>query len=772
MYRWLRRIGFGLAALVLLAALAGLGGFLWLRTSLPQTSGTLTVAGIAAPVKISRDDRGVPIVRAESATDAYYALGFLHAQDRLFQMDAMRRLGAGRLAEVIGSKVLETDRLMRTLGLYRSAEAQFAAASPALRGALAAYSAGVNAFLASHQGAWPPEFHLLGYEPEPWQPADSLVWGRLMALDLSGNWQAEITNKRLQENLPPYLFDLLVAAPGVRAAQNDTGGTNWRNPINEASNSWVVGSALSTSGATMIANDPHLGLSLPATWYLARLETPEMTWTGATAPGLPFILIGSNGNVDWTFTTTHSDTQDIFEERVVSDRPDHYESPDGPLPFDLRQEVFKIKGEDDVTLVLRATRHGPVVSDLDIDAEGTGSVLALAWTALMPDDRTPEALYALNQARDAAALEVALVDFHAPQQNIVFADRDGVSGFVAAGRVPVRAKIFENSRLPAPGWSGAHDWTGLLPFAELPQVRGGNTDHIVTANNDIRPPSYRPFLAADWPSDSRARQITALLEQNGPVDLKHFQTMQMDNHSAPLLAFVRKRLDLATRATPEIGSLLAHWDGSMRRDLAAPLIATIWLDRVARGLLSDEMTADFEDWWFWQIDRIDDVLEDGRACDDIATDEQESCDAVLIAALRQALADLTQAYGDAPENWQWGDSHRAHFGHPVFRNVPLLATWLDADLPSDGDFFTVNRGSAVPPRDGVSLPHVHGAGLRFVHDFGDPAGPLFTLAGGQSGNPFSPHYADWLTDWRDGQYRAITNGGAGELVLEPQQSAP
>lgn len=772
MAKWLRRFVFALLALILLAGLTGLGGWMWLRSGLPQSQGEVVLPGITAEVTIHRDDRGVPTIRAQSSSDAYFALGFVHAQDRLFQMDAMRRLGAGRLAEVIGPEVLSTDRLMRTLGLYASAEAQVAAASPALNQALEAYSAGVNAYLRNHAGAWPPEFYFLGYEPELWQPADSLVWGRLMALDLSGNWQAEVTNKRLRKDLPPYLFDLLVASPAVQAAQNDDGGAAWRQPINEASNSWVVGGAFSSSGAPVIANDPHLGLGLPATWYLARLETPEIIWTGATAPGLPFILIGTNGHVAWTFTTTHSDTQDLFEERVVEGQPDHYESPTGPLPFEMRQEVFKIKGQDDATLVLRTTRHGPVVSDLDIDDTGKTSVLALAWTALLPGDRTPEALLAMNDARDATALEVALLNFHAPQQNIVYADRDGITGFVAAGRVPLRRKIYESSREPAPGWNGDFDWTGLLPFAELPQTRGGPTDRIITANNDIRPPGYKPFITADWPNDTRARQIKALLEQNGPMDLKHFQAMQMDNHSAPLFSFVRRRLELADQTAPEIGAILAAWDGAMGRDLAAPLIATIWLDRLARSLLADEMKSDFEEWWFWQADRIEQVLADGRACDDTTTPVSESCDGIVALALKQAIADLKSAFGDDPKAWQWGASHRAHFRHPVFRNVPLIADWLDADLPSDGDFFTINRGTAVPPRNGVSLSHVHGPGLRFIHDFGDAAGPHFSLAGGQSGHPLSPHFADWLGEWRDGIYRPIAAAAGDELVLKPHQSAP
>ena len=763
MRRWLRRILLGISILLVMLALGIGGGYLWLRTSLAQDDGVIAVKGTRAPIHIARDERGVPVIRAESSFDAYLALGFLHAQDRLFQMDAMRRLGAGRLAEVIGIDVLPTDRLMRTLGLYRSAEAQLAAASPALREALDAYTAGVNAFLASHTGAWPPEFYLLGYEPEPWQPADSLIWGRLMALDLSANWQGEVTNQQLQKTLPPYLFDLLVRAPLTQAMNGD-----WRQPMNEASNSWSIGGLLSASGQAMIANDPHLGLGLPATWYLARMETPEMTRIGATAPGLPFVVIGTNGQVAWTFTTTHSDTQDLFQERLVAGKPDQYETPDGPAPFETWQEIFKIKDAEDATLTLRRTRHGPVVSDLDLDSEKGDTVLALAWTALLPDDRTPEAILAINEAHDAAALEVALLDFHAPQQNVVYADSNGVTGFIAAGRVPVRKQIFENGRLPAPGWSGEYDWTGTLPFAELPQLRGGGSDIIVTANNDIRPPGYHPFITADWPDDARAQQIKALLTQPQPWALKDFAAMQMDNHAASLLAFVREHQAVAADVDTSIGESLAAWDGSMNRDLSAPLIATIWLDRTARALLADEMGAGFEDWWFWQLDRVEQALADGRACDNVSTPDAETCDMTLSGALKTAVTDLGTAYGPDPKAWRWGDSHRAHFRHPVFRNVPVIADWLDADLPTDGDYFSVNRGTPLPPREGVALPHIHGPGLRFVHDFGDPAGPLFTLAGGQSGNPLSPHYADWLTDWRDGHYRAIIGGDGPDLILNPE----
>lgn len=763
--RWALRI---IGGVVCLAIIAVVGGYLFLRSGLPQVDGEISLKGINAAVSITRDDRGIPTISAQSSNDAYFALGFVHAQDRLFQMDGMRRLGAGRLSEILGDTTLETDRLMRTLGLYRSAEDQVNAASPALKAALTSYAAGVNAFIANHSGAWSPEFYLLGYTPEPWQPADSLVWGRLMALDLSNNWQTEVSNRSLKRGVPDYLYDLLVTAPSPKAASADDGSVPlFCQPLSEASNSWVVGAQRSTSGKPLIANDPHLGLALPSTWYLARIETPEMTWTGATAPGLPFVMIGTNDHVAWTFTTTHGDTQDLFEEKLIAGRADQYETPDGPQPFVTRQEKIGIKGKADVEITVRSTRHGPVVSDLGGDPGTPDTVLALSWTALLPSDRTPEAILGINRAQDAAALEVALIDFHAPQQNIVYADTEGVTGFIAAGRVPERRALFEDSRLPAPGWSGAYDWIGTLPMSSLPQVRGDSSDFLVTANNDIRPLGYRPFITADWPDDARAKRIRELLGAQPQQNLDQLKAIQLDNHSAPLLAFVRHWLDTAKGADPELAAILADWDGSMDRNAAAPLIATIWVDRVAKQLLVDEMRGHFSDWWFWQIDRLELLLADGRACDNVESPAKESCADVVTAAFNDTRRDLTTAYGRDPAHWHWGDSHRAPFKHPVYSQIPFVRDWLAADLPTDGDFFSVNRGTTLTPRSGVALPHVHGPSLRFVMDLADPDGAQFVLAGGQSGNPLSPHFADGLADWRDGTYRALKDGGVNQLVLEP-----
>jgi len=427
MIRWLWRV---LAALVAALLLGAGGSYLWLTTALPQTNGRIVVAGLAAPVEIRRDDAGIVTIRAQGETDAYFALGFAHAQDRLFQMDLMRRVGAGRVSEIVGGEAVGVDRAMRVLGLYRLAEANFPLLPPAVRRALQAYADGVNAYLAWHDGAWPPEFYLLRYRPEPWRPADSLVWGRLMALQLSDNWLQEFLRWRLARRLTPDQLESLWPAmpPGGVAPQTGAAGPLFPEmagipilgDLPGASNNWVVAGDRSASGKPLLANDPHLGLTAPIQWYLARIETPTWMIAGATPPGVPFTLIGHNGKVAWGVTTTHSDTQDLFIERVLPQNPGRYETPEGPKPFVTREERILVRGGSDVVVTVRETRHGPVISDAgQADLGLPGHVTALGWAALRAEDRTPEAVYRMNHAEDADAFVAALRAFESPQQNVV-----------------------------------------------------------------------------------------------------------------------------------------------------------------------------------------------------------------------------------------------------------------------------------------------------------------------------------------------------------------
>jgi penicillin amidase len=753
-FKW---IGRGLLALLLLVIAAGIGGYLWLRTSLPQVDGSVTVAGVSAPVEIARDDRGVPTIKAKSLNDAYFAIGFAHAQDRLFQMELMRRVGAGRLAETIGEAGLSTDKLMRTLGLYRMAEDQAAAASPALKAALDAYAAGVNAFLKQRSGALPLEFQLLRFSPEPWKPADSLVWGRIMALQLSANWREERLNLALKKTLPPDLFRLLLPEAKSLAGLP----TPWFGRLNVASNNWVVGPQKSAGGAPLLANDPHLGLGAPSIWYLVHVVTPDRQWVGATSPGMPLIVIGASDRVAWGLTTTSGDTEDLFEEKPIAGDSNLYQTPEGSTPFETRKETIKVKDGADVVIDARSTRHGPVVSDLDKDRKKDDPVFALSASFLLPDDRTADGLLGMNMARSAAEFRVALMDFHAPQQNVVFADREGRIGFVAAGRVPVRKKIYASGLLPAPGWSGEYDWTGTLPFDQLPQSLDPAAGWLATANNKIVGNDYPHFIAGRWYDDGRYQRIAALLQAKPVFGVEDMEKMQLDTLSVPLRDLVQSWLPLVKDGDPVITGMLQRWDGQVAFDRAEPSIATLWVSATANRLLRKKLGESYEDWWFWNDVVLKQLLADPKWC------APESCGALLGASLKEATDRLRRHFKTDAANWKWGALHRMHFRNPVFNNVPLLGDWLDPDLPTDGDMYTLNRAVPAESDDPLAFPDVHGPTMRIVVDLSDPMKAMATLAGGQSGNPLSEHYADGLLDWRDGRYRSIVQPSVHTLTLTP-----
>ncbi|MGH6893550.1 MAG: penicillin acylase family protein [Dongiaceae bacterium] len=760
-WRWLRR---GLLAVALLLVVA-IGLALWtLVGSLPKASGEIVVNrhDLSAPVTIGRDDVGIVTIAAKTELDADFALGFVHAQDRLFQMEMMRRLGAGRLSEVFGIAMLKTDRLMRTLGLAQQAARQYETASPDLRAALDAYAAGVDAFLEWHGFPMPPEFLLLRFEPEPWRPTDSLLWGRIMAWQLSGNAGQEILNERLRRKVNPDLLPLLLREEGRHASLPGLG------PSRSASNNWVISGAHTASGAPILANDPHLGLSAPATWYMARISTPEGMRVGATAPGLPFLVIGSNGHVAWGFTTTQSDTEDLFEEHISRDVPDHYDTSVGPAPFAVRRELIKIKDSADVAFDVRATRHGPLISDLDPERY-LHRRFALAWTGFLPDDRTPEAFLKMNRAKNAASFKDALRDFHTPQQNVVFADTDGNIGFVAAGRVPARRNIADESLLPAPGWIEDYDWTGALSFADLPQIDNPATGRIVTANNDIRPQHYDKFLGSSFDRPYRHDRIQSLLAAISRAKLEDMERIQLDDLSSPLLAFVKGHLPEVAPSIPlDIAAAMAGWDGRMAADRPEPLIATAWLYATARRVLADELGEDFDEWWLWQVDALTEAMTHQRWCDDPQTPTAENCRDALRSAFGEAIETLHRSYGPDWRRWSWGAAHTMQYRHPVFARLPYLGDLLAPTIAAPGDHFTINRGGMAIGPDGARFADVHGPGLRLAIDLNRPSAPVFNMAGGQSGHPLSPHYSDLLLEWAAGTYRTFQNSTQNVLTLRPE----
>lgn len=795
MKRLLRYGLWGLGGLVTLFLLALVVGFFWLRTSLPQLEGEARLAGLEAEVTVSRDGDGIVRIQAGSDLDAYRALGYLHAQDRLWQMDFMRRSGAGRLSEVVGAPTIRIDKIMRTLGLYAVAEASFDRLTPEVRIAIEAYTAGVNAYIETAEGAWPPEFYMLWYDPEPWKPADSLVWSRLMAIQLSGNWRSELQRARLQAFMEPeqiralwpdYPADAPVALAGLdrKAALDPLDALPWPLAPKDASNSWVLSGAKTTTGKPILANDPHLSLDAPGLWYLVDIQTPEGRLRGASAPGVPFIVLGQNDDVAWGFTTTHSDTQDLFVERLDPDQPGHYLTPEGSLAFETRREVIKVKGEDDVVVTVRSSRHGPILDELADPEEfanaarATGaegeSVVALAWPALRDDDLIPQAIYGFNKARNWTEFLAASRFFHAPQQNIVYADRAGEIGLVVPGRVPLRAR--GDGRVPVPGWSDDYAWTGFIPFEELPQGSNPESGFYVVANNKIVDEDYPHLITADWPSQYRAARIQEVLEAAGKSSLEQSLELQNDILSGPARQLMPLLLETEpqTPRAQEALNLLSAWDFRMDRKRPEPLIYANWLTKLNAALIEDELNAEFAGFRRPKTELLARILSAEPAspwCDDVSTDSAESCSEALSSSLEQALEELTTSFGDELSDWRWGDVHRAPLPHPILSRIPVISGLFDIGVETDGGSETVKR-AGVSYRGPIEkrFNDRHGAGYRAVYDLEDPENSRFMISTGQSANPLSPHYGSFAERWRDSKYITIPREGRGpqkRLLLIP-----
>ncbi len=625
MARWAKRLGFGASVVLICAAAICL---LLLRASLPQTDGTLALPGLEKPVRVIRDAHGVPVITAASRHDLYMALGFVHAQDRLFQMDLQRRLGAGRLSEVVGAAAVGTDRLMRTLGIYRHAAASLDAASPEFRTVLDSYSAGINAFL--HSGkALPVEFTMLGYRPEDWTPADSLVIGKLLALQLSGNYRQELLRARLAQVLPEaeigdlfpeYPKDAPVTLKNLASLTHAlpldallAALPNDRSP-QRASNNWVVDGAHSVTGKPLLANDPHLDFAAPLVWYIARLEAPDIDIAGATTPGAPVVVLGHNNRIAWGFTTTNADVEDVFVEQIDPADPGRYATPQGMAAF--------------------KARHGPVVSDIvaNIPLAPANSALALQASFLNDDDQSVEAAWRLGLSQDWAGWLNALRLFTAPVQNMLFADCDGNIGFMVPGRIPIRKA--GDGRMPVSGSSGDYDWSGFIPFESLPRAFNPAVGHIATANNRIVPDDYPYLITMDWDAPYRIERIEAGLAETPKQSIASSMSLQADVVSLSAKELLPLMLNTEPRGARQVEAidLLRRWDNRMDPDRPEPLIFASWVRALNRRLFQPRLGTLYGRYWSASARVTQTVLRNRPSwCG------SEGCAAVIAAALQDAL---------------------------------------------------------------------------------------------------------------------------------------
>ncbi len=784
--------------LILVLALLPVAGAvaLWFHLSWnqPSMSGTAALAGLRAPVTVVRDGNAVPHVFADHMEDAYFALGWLHAEDRLFQMEMMRRVGAGRLSELIGflgDFPVRIDTMMRTLGLYRHAEASMAHLSPEVRAGLDAYAAGVNAWLGARTVPLPIEFQLLWHTPEPWRPADSLVWGKLMALQLSGNSMEEIARGRMAEVLSPQQLDDLF--PGDRPGTPPTLAArlvDWTGlaralapPLgpSTASNGWALDPSRTSTGGAILANDPHLGLEAPILWYLARIVTPQLEIVGGTVPGVPFHVVGQTGSMAWGLTTTGGDVQDLVVEQVDPADPARYLAPDGSRPFTVREEVIGRRFAEPLRITVRGTRNGPVISDMTgplAPRAAPGNAVSLRFTVLTDADTTVEALYRMQRATSWEAFREALRLFVGPQQNIFYADRGGRIGFIAPARVPIRGR--GDGRQPVPGWDAAYDWTGTIPFDALPQAIDPPSGRFVNANNRVVGPDYPHLIAVDWPDAYRFRRIEQLLEPARRQSLDTTEALMKDARSlaaVELLPHMLAAIDVDGAPVAQAAGLLRGWDGTMRRDRPEPLIFEWWLMELGRALWSDELGPAADAMRGLGAPAVLRILTERTAwCDDVRTPGTETCKTIVRLAFDRTLEALTARRGPHIPAWRWGDEHTAPLAHQILGRVPLVRDLIDISIPTDGGFYTVNRGATSVSNRDRPFAHVHGAGYRGIYDLADPARSRFVIATGQSGNPLSPHWGDFVERWRDGRHVTIAGSremlereGMGTVLLQPSR---
>lgn len=801
---WMPRIA--AALLILLVAVAAAVAIWWQRV-MPSTEGRLEVAGLAGEVSIERDAAGIPTVRGASRDAVLFGLGFVHAQDRLWQLDNHRRIGAGRLSEAFGPGALDNDRFLRALGVRRAARAQWQQTQGDARAAILAYTAGINAFIAGHLSARPPEFLILGLQPEPWTPEDTLAWGIMMAWDLGANWTNELLRMRLamtlpvariNELLPPYPGEKPLATRDYAALYRElkVSGELGKQALLDApesgiegvgSNNWVVAGTHTVSGKPLLANDPHLKLTAPALWYFARLEAPGFKVAGATMPGFPFVVLGQNERIAWGATNTNPDVQDVYLEQIKADDASRYRTPDGWAAFESFDETIRVKGQADVKLTVRATRHGPVISDSGTAAAagltgvptGPAYALAMRWTALDADAGGIEAGLAVNRAASVAEFIAAVEKHVAPMQNMVVADVDGGIGFVAAGRVPLRRADNDlRGVAPAPGWEARYDWNGFLDPQRTPREINPPRGWIATANHRIASADFPHYLTSEWALPYRQQRIEALLKAKPKHDKESLRRIQGD-----VLSLAAQRLLPSLRKAKSTHALaaaamqrLAAFDGEMRAGDAAPLIFAAWAREMTRAVFADEMGGD--EAYLRQVGRSDfragleGVLERNDAwwCDDKTTPAVETCEQLVNRSLDRALDELQQRLGPDIARWQWGAVHQARSEHRPFSKVQEIAPLFELRAPTGGDNYTVNV-ARYHLKGTEPYLNEHAASLRAIYDLGDAAKSSVMHSSGQSGLVLAPDYRRFVESWLAVADLPLWGGGNRKLVLQGRSAA-
>ncbi|MCB9134403.1 MAG: penicillin acylase family protein [Anaerolineales bacterium] len=774
------------ALLVLVFAALSLGYFGVIRPALPKTDGELRLDGLTAPTTIYRDASGIPHILAENPHDLFFAQGFVTAQDRLWAMESARRAAHGTLSEVIGDRGLKNDTMMRIIGMTESAEADWKTLDAETQAALTAYADGVNAFLTQANGKLPLEFKILGITPGPWTPIDSLVFGKLVAWGLSNNYLDELIISQLTQTLTwEETLSILPDYPGpdvipdanasllpetIAALRATTQAWTATNPLarpDQGSNAWVVGGSHTASGMPLLAGDPHQSLSMPTLWYEVGLHTTDNQYdvVGASLPGLPGIEIGHNARIAWAVTNARPDVEDLFIETLNEDGT-QYEFDGAWKDLSFREEIIQVKDAAPVTINVRLTHHGPLITDATPDSPQT---LALRWTGSDQGRPLAQAILALNRAANWDEFRAALAFWQLPGMNFVYADTEGNIGYQMSGAVPIRAENDVYGLLPVAGADAKHEWVGFVPFEELPSALNAKDDFFASANNRPAGLDYPHFLSHYFQPPYRVALISETIRNSQNVISEDFANLQANWHSDINLQVAQTLVAEATPQTQEernAVALLKNWDGNMTPDSAAASLSEVAMHHLLRLTLGNKLDAEAIDAYLnlagYPYMFLQKLLDDpanpwwnGRRA--------EGLSAALSAAVNELGADSTL--------WAWGNLHQHTFAHPLGSIGVLKPIFNRGPFPTGGNWNTVDSGAYTPDKPyAMTL----GPAYRLIADPGDWDASLSIIPSGQSGQPFSPHYADQIEAWLAVEYHtlpfsleAIQTQAENKLVLNP-----
>ena len=818
LFIWTYRL---IVTLIVVAVLGGLGVYYLASRSLPDYDKAMTLDGLNSPVDIVRDTANVPHIFAENNEDVFFGLGYAHVQDRLWQMFVLRRTVQGRLSEVFGERTLEVDRLLRRLDLYTLSQRSVSAQTPEALALLEAYARGVNARVQEVNenalGRGAPEMFLFPAPFAAWSPADSLAILKLMSLQLSGHLKEEVIRaqtslelgdeKRIDDILPTVPGKGIIALPDYASVMPIEGPRTVASvslgdlsPIAPrglagASNAFAAAPARSAAGGTLLANDPHLGLTAPTIWYLARMALDTGGVIGGTIPGLPAVLTGRSASIGWGLTSSYLDDQDILMEELNPNNSNEYRGLNGYIPFKSRQSIIRIKGETPQTLTLRWSENGPILPTETFDLAAvtpSGHVPALSWSALNDQDTSFSSGIALMKAKSVSEALEALKTYQAPAKNITLVDQNSIA-MKAIGLMPKRdPNHVTQGRMPSLGWMPQNRWQGYFDYSQTPDVIDPVNGILGNTNNKITDADFPNHFSYKWGDSQRIQRWARLMSGRKVHTRESFIEAQLDTVSyaaRTLLPLVAKDLWFTGEAAPEgtiarqrqtALALLADWNGEMNEHMPEPLIYAAWMRNLQDRLIRDDLgplADNFTNVEPLFIERVFRNIEGASAwCDIRQSTPIETCQDIARLALDDAIVWIVETSGTNVDAVRWGDAHQAKQDHPVLGTVPVLRYFVNIRQSTSGGDQTLMRGktSGIDPDP---FANVHAAGYRGVYDFADPDSSVFITSTGQSGHFLSRYYENLGQLWRRGEYVPMSldadlarAAAVGVTKISPRQS--